>query len=327
MASTTAPVSGAAASRVALPPVRAGAERVLEIQRARLLSAATAVSAERGAANVTVAHIVERAGVSRRTFYELFEDREDCLLAAFDDALERVERAVRTADDPAARWSGRTRAAMASALACLDADRGAGLLLTVGALACGPQVLERRNRALARLVELVDRLRGESKAADEPPPLTAEGVVGGVVAIVGARLLGNEPQPLAELTSALTSMIVLPYLGAGAARRELLRPVPQPPPTLTSAGGDPLRELRMRLTYRTARVLGAVASTPGGSNREVADTAGIGDQGQISKLLARLQALGLIDNVSAGAARGAPNSWVLTDRGWELQGVLGAQGQ
>ncbi len=85
---------------------------------------------------------------------------------------------------------------------------------------------------------------------------------------------------------------------------------------------DPLRDLEMRLTYRTVRVLMAVAAPPGGSNRQVADVSGIADQGQISKLLARLHGLGLIENTGAPATRGAPNSWVLTDRGWEVQGAV-----
>jgi hypothetical protein len=78
----------------------------------------------------------------------------------------------------------------------------------------------------------------------------------------------------------------------------------------------------MRLTYRTVRVLMAVAAQPGGSNRQVADESGIGDQGQISKLLARLHGLGLIENTGAGSVRGAPNSWVLTAKGWDVQGAL-----
>jgi hypothetical protein len=65
-----------------------------------------------------------------------------------------------------------------------------------------------------------------------------------------------------------------------------------------------------------------VAATPGGSNRQVADGSGISDQGQISKLLARLHGLGLIENSGAPAMRGAPNSWVLTDHGWEVQAAL-----
>ena len=71
-----------------------GAEHVAEIQRARILAAMVDVVAERGAANVTVARVVTRSGVSRRTFYELFEDREDCFLAAFDQAVA-ADRGVR----------------------------------------------------------------------------------------------------------------------------------------------------------------------------------------------------------------------------------------
>ena len=65
---------------------------VAEIQRARMITALVEVAGERGAGGVTVAHIVARSGVSRRTFYELFDDREDCFLAAFDQAVERGAR-------------------------------------------------------------------------------------------------------------------------------------------------------------------------------------------------------------------------------------------
>jgi hypothetical protein len=117
-------------------------------------------------------------------------------------------------------------------------------------------------------------------------------------------------------------MIVLPYLGPAAARRELEQPAPKQRAASHHANGHPLRGLEMRLTYRTIRVLLAVAAQPGGSNRQVADAAGIADQGQISKLLARLHGLGLIQNTGAGAVRGAPNSWVLTDKGWNVQSAL-----
>jgi DNA-binding MarR family transcriptional regulator len=71
----------------------------------------------------------------------------------------------------------------------------------------------------------------------------------------------------------------------------------------------------MRLTYRTARVLSALAGYPGASNREVADRAGIVDQGQVSKLLGRLHARGLIAKEGEARTRGTPNSWRLTERG------------
>jgi predicted transcriptional regulator len=78
----------------------------------------------------------------------------------------------------------------------------------------------------------------------------------------------------------------------------------------------------MRLTYRTLRVLSAIAHTPGISNRGAAEAAGVRDQGQISKLLSRVERLGLIRNTGAGQAKGAANAWTLTDRGAELDRAL-----
>jgi DNA-binding MarR family transcriptional regulator len=84
-----------------------------------------------------------------------------------------------------------------------------------------------------------------------------------------------------------------------------------------------LRDLEMRLTYRTVRVLSAIANDPGSSNRSLGDAAGIGDQGQVSKLLARLQRLGLIENKGIGAAtRGEPNAWTLTGKGHDVHDTI-----
>jgi predicted transcriptional regulator len=122
------------------------------------------------------------------------------------------------------------------------------------------------------------------------------------------------------------AMIVLPYLGAGAARRELERP--SPPATLHRRHVDatPLTRLHMRLTYRTIRVLMALAAEPGSSNRHVAEISGVSDQGQMSKLLARLCQLGLIENTSpTRPGRGDPNAWTLTSEGWRVQTALAQQ--
>ena len=82
---------------------------MVEIQRARMLVAMVEVCAEHGPANVTVAGVVERAGVSRRTFYEIFDDCEDCLLAALDEGLRRASERVLPAYRGGGRWSERIR--------------------------------------------------------------------------------------------------------------------------------------------------------------------------------------------------------------------------
>ena len=319
--------------RHGVAPGDPGRERVNEIQRSRILAAMVEECAARGASNVTVAHIVARAGVSRRTFYELFDDREDCFIGAFEDGVARAARYVLDGYDAEARWVDRVRMALTGLLVFLDSERGVGCLLVIGSLGAGAGVLEHRRDVLARMIALVEEGRTVTKT--ELPPLAAEGVVGGVLSVLHARLLSSESSGendgegdaagvLLGLAAPLMSMIVLPYLGPAAARKELARPAPKPS-SVYRAERNPLGELEMRLTYRTVRVLMAIAAHPGSSNRVVADAADVTDQGQMSKLLARLQDIGLIENTGGGAIRGEPNAWTLTDKGWRVQGAIAEQ--
>jgi AcrR family transcriptional regulator len=302
-----------------------GRERVTEIQRARLLAAMIDVCAEHGVAEVTVAHVVERAGVSRRTFYEIYSDREECFLEAFDEGIARASRYARDGYDETGRWIDRMRGVLTALLVFLDAEHATGRLLIVESLAAGDSGLSRRRAAVERMIAFVDEANAELKADKQTPSLTAEGIVGGVLSILHARLLGDAPGSFLELRGPLASMIVLPYLGSAAARKELSRPVPKAPAKPYRGERDPLSQLDMRLTYRTMRVLLAVAAQPGDSNRGIAARAGIGDQGQISKLLARLEKLGLVVNKSRAPGTGAPNAWVLTERGEEVHVALAAR--
>jgi AcrR family transcriptional regulator len=308
-------------------------ERVVDIQRARLLAAMGQVACERGAGNVTVAHVVERAGVSRRTFYEIFADSEDCLLAALQDALARASGCVLEAWGSPGGWRERVRRGLAGLLCLFDEEPVLARLLVVESLSAGHVVLERRSRVLAGLTGALQEGRGERGTLVDVSRLTAEGVLGGVLAVLHARITdgGGEQGRLAELAGPLMSMIVLPYRGAAAARRELDRPLPAALAGPIRRSGEPLRSnpfkgAGMRLTYRTARVLAAVAGHPHASNRLVGERAGMSDQGQISKLLARLERIGLIANTVFGPGRGAPNAWVLTELGVQMaQRITNAQ--
>jgi len=291
--------------------------QVADLQRARMLSAMFDVATEKGAANVSVAHIVERSGVSRRTFYEAFSDREDCFLAAFEQALGFASECVLPAYRAESSWRERIRAALIAFLAFLDEEPVIGKLLVAESFGGGARTLKRRARVLSQITKVVDEGRNEPKAAT-PTPLTAEGVVGGAMSVIHARLVERDHDPLVGLTNPLMSMIVLPYLGSAAARRELDRPVQAPAPNPRRDSvllQDPFKEAGMRLTYRTVRVLMAVADHPQASNRTIGETAGITDQGQISKLLGRLERVGLIANTGLGPGQGAPNAWALTERG------------
>jgi AcrR family transcriptional regulator len=285
---------------------------------------------ERGVGGVTVAHIVGRSGVSRRTFYELFEDREGCMLAAFDRAIEHAAAVVLPAHQAAAGgWLDQTRVGLGALLEFLDCEPAMGGLCIVDALAGERSVLEHRARVLDALVDAVHRGAQEYRgSARRPARIVAEGVVGAVLAVLHARLTAPNPRPLAGLCNQLMGIVVLPYLGPAAAERELKRPTPRRRAP-TQPRRDPLRDLDMRLTYRTVRVLLAIAELGGqGSNpssRQVADASGIADQGQISKLLWRLEHLGLIANTTTGHSKGLPNAWTLTPKGQHIEQTIRTQ--
>jgi AcrR family transcriptional regulator/DNA-binding MarR family transcriptional regulator len=300
-------------------------EQVAEIQRVRILGAMVEEAAARGAGSVTVAQVVARSGVSRRTFYEQFVDREECFLAAFDGAVARISPGVVEAYRGEKRWQAQIRAALIVLLGFFDGEPAIGRLLVVESLSAGPGALERRRRVFGYLVAAVEEGRNHGRVNSALPSLTGEGVVGAVLSVIHGRIVEGRTGRLLDLTSPLMSMIVLPYLGSAVARREAERPVPEGIVRALGVSGNPLSDLGMRLTYRTIRVLMAVAEHPGASNRQVADVAGIADQGQMSKLLTRLVALELVENQGPGPVRGEPNAWQLTPKGEEIEHAITQQ--
>jgi AcrR family transcriptional regulator len=298
-------------------------EHVSEIQRMRILAAMAEVASERGAGSVTVAHVVARAGVSRRTFYDLFADREECFLAAFEEAIGRVSALVLEAYERPGSWRERIRAGLWAALVWLDEKPALARMCVVESLAAGPRALERRAVVLRALVSAIDEGRSDvPRRATQPPPLTAEGVVGAVLSVIHTRLSEPRTKPLTGLLGELMGVIVLPYLGQAAAQKELHKPAPPLLNRTSATPRDPLEGLDMRITYRTVRVLMVIADSPDASNRQIATGAGISDQGQVSKLLARLEHLGLIYNRGLGPVKGAPNAWQLTARGRHVEDAI-----
>jgi AcrR family transcriptional regulator/DNA-binding MarR family transcriptional regulator len=324
---------------------------VAEVQRVRILSAAARVVGDIGYEGMSVARITAGAGISRRTFYDLYKHREDCFLDLFDEVVARAHSVARDAAAGCESWRERVRAGLLALLVLIDEEPVLGSLLVVEALGAGPRVLERRARELERLSEIIDGGRDEARRTKGKvsSSLTAEGVVGAVLSVIHARLSvhgesagsangsrGRGPsRPLTGLLNPLMGVIVLPYLGQDVATEELVRPVPrripkrrfksERAPRTPQAPEHLLEGLDMRLTYRTLRVISGVAAQPGASNRQIADAAGIHDQGQISKLLGRLERLGLVQNTGEGQTKGEPNAWTLTTRGTQIQHTIETQ--
>jgi AcrR family transcriptional regulator len=319
-------------TRTSTPALRPGPNglprgQVTEIQRGRMLTATVEAVEEVGYARLTVAQVIGRAKVSRKTFYDVFLDREDCFLAAFNEAIARMQAVSAEAYARESSWRESTRTGLTALLAFLQSEPGLARLCIIEALGAGPRVLARRGEVLKQLERIVDLGRKApgaraGRAKREPADITAEGIVGAVFAVLHTRLLAGGRKPLTELVGPLMSMIVLPYLGARVASSELTRPapkIPKPSKTATPIRRDPLEGLDMRLTYRTVRVLTVIGENPGASNREVAEGSGIADQGQISKLLTRLERLELVTNTGEGQLKGGSNAWHLTERGDQVE--------
>jgi len=316
-------------------------DEVEDIQRARILSAMVEVAAEQGYIGAAVAPVVARAGVSRRTFYELFDGREDCFLAAFEWGVSQARQAVVEAYGKQRSWRERMRHGLAALLVLLDSEPELAHVCIIDALGAGRLVLERRGQVLDELIAALDTSAPNARGVGAPL-LTAEGVIGGAFSVLHGRLLERRsaaeertcevvatgPAPLIQLHGQLMALIALPYLGPSAAGEELTRTAPDVPPRKTARvsgdGGRLLERLDMRLTYRTVRCLLYIGEHPGSSNREIAQGADISDEGQASKLLTRLTRVGLVAN-SKPHGPGYPNYWTLTPHGEQV--LSAAQGR
>jgi DNA-binding MarR family transcriptional regulator len=271
--------------------------------------------------------------VQARVFSEVFSSQEECLQAAFEEGLKRLARAVDQAAGGERSWLDRLRAGLVAFLGFLDDEPTWGRLLILDRrVADGTVGLRCQLRVPGVLTSLLDN--GAPRTAGErplEPTLTSEFVVGGAISVIRAQMLNGDGRVLVRLAPALMSFMVRPYLGQVAANTELegrssanddatdVPLVPSREAELARAASLPIR-----VTHRTTMVLRAIARAPYSNNRAIAEAAGLTDEGQTSKLLARLERQGVIENVGIGAARGEPNAWLLTDAGRRTLALIGA---
>jgi AcrR family transcriptional regulator len=295
---------------------------VLQIQRARMLAAALDTIEHVGFQRMTIARVILGARVSRKTFYDVFSDREDCFLAVFEQAFTRARALAGQAYAGGTCWREGIRLALRQLLVLVEDEPARAKVCVIESCCSGHRVAALRARMLGDFARTIDLGRMERGQALDPPRVTADVIVGGIFAVLHSHLRRDGGRRVTGLSSELMSMVVLPYLGEAAAREELATPALERPrgarrPSPATAV-DKLEGLRLRLTYRTVRVLSTIEEHPGASNRDVAAMAGIIDQGQVSKLLSRLSRLGLIENRAHGQSRGGANAWWLTARGAEV---------
>ncbi|HVD37823.1 MAG TPA: TetR/AcrR family transcriptional regulator [Solirubrobacterales bacterium] len=191
-----------------------------ESQRNRIYRAMIEVVSERGYPETRVVDVIGVAGVSRKTFYELFDSKQDCFLAAYDVLLEGLLREATEAFEaaPGSPWAERASAALEALLDHLSRHPDEARFAIVEVLAAGPKALARRDAALRQFAGFLEL--GRSEATVELPGITSLAVAGGINELLYSEILhgaaGRLPNRLADLTFWMT----LPFLGAEGATAE-----------------------------------------------------------------------------------------------------------
>lgn len=199
------------------------ADLVSAVQRERLLAGMLRASAELGYRELNVQDVLERAGVSRPTFYEHFENKEDCFLAAFDAAAARLrDRVEAAAGEGGERWRDRLRMGLEELVDFVLAETDAAMTLIVEARAACPPALVRRDELLDHFAACIDtQVRNEVAGSDAVAPIAAAGIVGGIEALLYNRIARGNTADLESLVPSLMYFAVLPYEGHEAAMAEL----------------------------------------------------------------------------------------------------------
>jgi AcrR family transcriptional regulator len=198
-------------------------ELVSAVQRERLLAAMLRAAAELGYRETNVQEVIERAGVSRPTFYEHFANKEDCFLAALDASAQRLRERVATATAKGGdNLRRRLRFGLETLLHFAATEPDAARTLVVEARAASVEAVMLRDRLLDHFARCIDEQARHLLAG--PPaysPITAAGIVGGVEALLYSRLNKGEIDDLDSLLPSMMYFLVLPFEGHEAASEEL----------------------------------------------------------------------------------------------------------
>jgi AcrR family transcriptional regulator len=184
-----------------------------------LLAVAEAV-AEQGYATTTVADIIARARLSRRTFYEHFADKEECFLAAYDTVVEQMLAGVgHSYEHAGTHWTDRVHAGLESFINYLVAEPAFARMCIVEVVAAGPEARGRRDAAMRVFIDFLEPGQTEAPRGVTVPQLAAEIVVGGIYEIIYTRLLRDAADELVEMLPELLYCAIVPYVGHRGAER------------------------------------------------------------------------------------------------------------
>ena len=181
-------------------------------QRRRILAAVpVALAASGGFEGLAVERIIALAGVSRRTFYELFDDRADVIRSAYDETFACLYETAMAAAAACERWPDRVTAALRSALGLAASQPKAASMVAFEPL-CANLALRRHHlRSLDRFTPLLREGRREISGGSELPATLEPALLGAVCHSVGVRLHRGAADSLPALAPGLTELLLAPY--------------------------------------------------------------------------------------------------------------------
>jgi AcrR family transcriptional regulator len=196
-------------------------EFVARNQRERLITGLTQALYEVGYHETTVGRIGQRAAVSKSDFYKHFESKDDCFVAAYDAAIERIREEVVTACEAAVgeEWVARVEAAIAALLDLFDEEPALAGIALVEGLRAGRDIHDRYQAALESFVGILGKGAPQPRAGSAVPKANDEAVVGGIASLLGRRILAGEGERLSEHFPEILEFTFSAYLGAEEARR------------------------------------------------------------------------------------------------------------
>lgn len=198
-----------------LPPGRHSvpAEEVARQQRLRLMAGMLDAVGEQGYVATSVADVLSRAGVSRRTFYEHFADKEACFLQAFDHVAGVCRDAVRASFTGHTRWRDALRAGLDVFLRTAAANPRVARACLVEILAVGHEGVRHRDTAMEPFQRFFETGRNEAPEGVVIPDTVTETLVGGIVETVSTRVMRDEAERLPELLDSLVYWSLVPFVG------------------------------------------------------------------------------------------------------------------
>jgi len=195
------------------------------------------VVADKGYAEARIADVIAEAGISRKTYYELFTDKEECFLAAYDLAARRfLDAATTSYRDVDGPWIDRIRAAFGALFDALVADQASAKVCVVEVLSAGPKALTRRDAMIREITHLVDAGRSETKA--DLPGMASLAIVGGINELLYTEILHGSLSHLPARLPEVVYWIAQPFLGeqqADVERRRTSDWLVERPPVVAAA--------------------------------------------------------------------------------------------